>query len=130
MRIKLKTTWEVLKTAAADWRDDKAPMLGAALAYYTLFSLAPLLVLITAIAGVAFGREAVHGQLVGQLSGLLGEEGGRAVETMIANADRPKESVLATVIGLVMLLVGASGVFGQLQDALNTIWEVKAKKGA
>jgi membrane protein len=119
----------IFKTAAKDWWQDKAPRLGAALAYYALFSMAPLLILATAIAGLAFGQEAVEGELVDQLSGLLGKEGGVAVQTMIANARKPSTNILATIVGMVILFVGASGVFGQLQDALNTIWEVKPKPG-
>jgi membrane protein len=129
MRVDLKSYGIILKTAAVDWWNDKAPRLGAALAYYSLFSLAPLLVLITAMAGIFFGREAVQGRLVDELGAVIGKEAGEAIQSMIANARKPATSTVATIVGVAMLLIGASGVFGQLQDALNTIWEVKARKG-
>lgn len=129
MRAQVKKYAGILKSAAEDWWEDKAPRLGAALAYYSLFSLAPLLVLSTAIAGIALGREAVEGRLVGELSSLVGREAGEALQAMIANARKPATSTIATIVGIGVLLIGASGVFGELQDALNTIWEVKPKKG-
>jgi membrane protein len=117
----------MLKQTVSDWLADKAPRLGAALAYYTVFSLAPLLVIALAIAGMFMGAQAVQGELHTQLQSMLGDDGARAVEEMVAAASKPKEGTLATVIGVVVLLFGASGVFGQLQDSLNTIWEVEPK---
>jgi membrane protein len=119
--------WEMLKQTVSDWLKDKAPRLGAALAYYTIFSLAPLLVIALAIAGMFLGADAVRGELHGQLQSMLGDSGAAAVEEMVAAASKPTEGVLATVIGIAVLLFGASGVFGQLQDALNTIWDVEPK---
>ena len=121
--------WIILKDAGSQWLEDKAARLGAALAYYTVFSLAPLLLIVIAIAGLIFGQQAAQGLIVGQIQDLVGEEGGKAIEAMIANADRPSSGILAIVIGVAMLLFGAMGVFGQLQDALNTIWEVQPKPG-
>ncbi len=121
--------WTLLRDAAADWSEDKAPRLGAALAYYTALSLAPLLLVVIGIAGLVFGQEAARGQIVGQLQGLVGGDGARAIEDMLANAREPSSGFLATAIGIGMLLLGASGVFGQLQDALNTIWEVAPRPG-
>jgi membrane protein len=110
--------------------NDQAPTLGAALAYYTVFSLAPLLVISISIAGLAFGREAAEGQIFDQLRGLLGEESGRAMQVIVQNASQePKTGVLATIIGFALLLFGASGVFGQLQTSLNAIWGVQPKPG-
>jgi membrane protein len=110
--------------------NDQAPTLGAALAYYTIFSLAPLLVITISIAGLAFGREAAEGQIFDQLRGLLGEESGRAMQVIVQNASQePKTGVLATIIGFALLLFGASGVFGQLQTSLNAIWGVQPKPG-
>jgi membrane protein len=129
MRFQPKNLWLVVKTAAIDWWEDKAPRLGAALAYYSLFSLAPLLVLITAIAGIVFGQEAVEGRLVEQFRGVIGHDAGEALQSMIAKAHKPATSIIATITGIAMLLIGASGVFGQLQGALNTIWDVKPKAG-
>ena len=116
-----------VKDVFAQWLEDKAPQLGAALAYYSLFSLAPLLVIAISVAGLVFGEEAARGQVVGALNEFLGQDGAEAVQTMIQNANKPAASTLASVFGLAMLLFGASGVFGQLKDSLNTIWEVKPK---
>jgi membrane protein len=121
--------WPVVKDAGTQWLSDKAPRLGAALAYYTVFSLAPLLVIAIAVAGLAFGREAAQGQVSRQVEHLVGKEGGEAVEAMVRNASDTGHGTVATVLGVVMLLVGAAGLFGQLQDALNTVWEVQPKPG-
>jgi membrane protein len=118
-----------VREAFANWLDDRAPRLGAALAYYTALSLAPLLLIIIGIAGLVFGQEAARGQIVGQLQGLVGDEGARAIQDMLANARTPASGTIATIVGFATLLVGAAGVFGQLQDALNTIWEVAPRPG-
>ena len=115
----------LIKQTASDWTKDKVPRLGAALAYYTVFSLPGILVIAVAVAGLAFGADAVQGQLKSQFADLLGDEGAKGVEEMLAAAQQPAKGAIATTIGLVVLLFGASGVFGQLQDALNTIWEVE-----
>jgi membrane protein len=119
----------LFRAAFNEWLEDKAPRLGAALAYYTIFSISPLLVIVIAIAGLVLGQEAVQGQVVGTIQGLVGVNGARAIQDMIAGAHNQQRGVIATVIGIVTLLIGASGVIGQLQDALNTIWEVKPKPG-
>jgi len=120
----------MLKKAASAWMEDQAPTLGAALAYYTVFSLAPLLIIAIAIAGLFFGREAAQGQIFDQLRGLLGEASGKAMEDMVQNANaKPAAGLVATLIGFVTLLFGASGVFGQLQTSLNAIWRVQPKPG-
>ena len=124
-----KAVWGLVKAAVSEWTEDKVPRLGAALAFYSVLSLAPLLLIAIAIAGLVFGAEAAQGQLVGQIRSLVGTEGGRAIEAMLANAPKHGAGVVATVVGLATLLYGASGVFGQLQDALNTIWEVEPKPG-
>lgn len=124
-----KSLWRVLKQAASDWVEDKAPRLGAALAYYAVFSIAPLVVIVLALAGLVFGSDAASGAMGAQLRDLLGESGAEAIEDMVAAARKPSRGILATIIGVVALLFGASGVFGQLQDALNTVWEVKPKPG-
>jgi len=98
--------------------------MGAALAYYTIFSLAPLLVITIAIAGFVFGAEAVQGRIMGEIQGLVGSESARAVQTMIQSAHKPAHGIIATIVGVAVLLVGASGVFSGMQDALNTIWKV------
>ncbi|MCW5851091.1 MAG: YihY/virulence factor BrkB family protein [Anaerolineae bacterium] len=117
----------LLKETYQEFNEDKVPRLGAALAYYTLFSLAPLLVVVIAIAGLAFGEEAARGQIEGAMGGLVGQQGAEAIQAMIKGASHPASGILATILGLVTLLLGASGVFGELQDALNTIWEVTEK---
>jgi membrane protein len=121
--------WRLVKDAAFEWLEDKASRLGAALAYYTVFSIAPLLVIIIAIAGFIFGREAVQRHIVAQIQDLVGEQGAVALQIMVQIASRPGTGILATILGIVMLIFGAIGLFGQLQDALNTIWEVEPKPG-
>src|SRR6059058_2490675 len=121
----MRKLFNVFKDAVRDFGDDKAPRLGAALAYYTMFSIAPLLLVVIAIAGFVFGQEAARGQIFAQMRGLIGAE---AVQGMVASAAKPKTGMIATIIGVVTLLLGASGVFGQLKDALNTIWEVEPPK--
>jgi membrane protein len=114
----------VLKSLVTDWWEDNAPRLGAALAYYTLFSLSPLLVIAVAIAGLVFGREAAQGHIVAQIEGLVGHDGAAAIQAMIESARKPASGIMASLFGLLTLLVGATGLFGELQAALNTIWEV------
>jgi membrane protein len=120
----------LLKQAFADWRSDNAARLGAALSYYTLFSVAPLLIIAIAVAGLVFGREAAQGQIVVQLQGLVGEAGARAVEEMIENSRRPGTGALATAVGLVTLLLGATSAFVELKGALNVVWDVKDEGSA
>jgi membrane protein len=124
-----KNLFAVLKETASEFGEDKAPRLSAALAYYTVFSLAPLLVITIAIAGLVFGAQAAQDALDEQIRGLVGQEGADLIQTMVENARQPREGIKATVIGVVTLLFGALGAFGQLQDALNTIWEVAPKPG-
>ena len=128
--MKPKEAFSLVKATFFEWLDDQAPMLGAALAYYTVFSLAPLLIITIAIAGLIFGAEAAQGQIFDQLRGLLGAASGKAMEEIVQSAsEEPKTGMVATVIGFVTLLFGASGVFGQLQASLNIIWGVQPKPG-
>ena len=122
--LKPKATFDLLKATYSEWTKDKAPRMGAALAYYTIFSLAPLLVIAIAIAGIAFGVKAAQGEITGQIEGLIGADGAKAVQTMIQSAHKPAHSAIASAIGVLALLVGASGVFSEMQDALNGIWHV------
>lgn len=124
-----KIAWELIRDSGLAWIDDKAPRLGAALAYYTAFSLAPLLVIAIAVAGIFFGAQAASGQIANQIRTVVGDDGAKAIESMVEGANRPASSAWATVIGIIMLFVGAAGLFGQLQDALNTIWKVESKLG-
>jgi membrane protein len=124
-----KSALSLLKETFKEWQNDDALDLGAALAYYTIFSLAPLLLVVISVAGLVFGREAVQGQLVGQIQGLVGRQGAEAIQTMIANAGHHGSGVVATAIAVVTILFGATGVFGQLQKTLNKIWGVEQKPG-
>src|SRR4029434_8507671 len=103
---------------------DFAPSMGAALSYYTLFSLAPLLVIVIAVAGLVFGQEAVRGEIFYQLQGLLGDDGAAAVQDILRSASSPKSGMLATVIGIGLLVFGATSVFAELQSDLDRIWKV------
>jgi len=120
--------WGVLKRAFTGWWDDNVPRMGAALAYYTLFSLAPILIVAIAVTGLVFGAEAVRGEIVGQIEGLVGREGGLAVQAMLEGAARPSSSIPATVIGLITFFLGATGAFLELQTDLDAIWRVKPKE--
>ena len=130
MAKKLKTAFALLKETAADWMADNAPRLGASLAYYTVFSISPLMIIVLAIAGFWFGREAASKQLFNEISGLIGPGGLQAIQALLAHAQRPNTGALATVIAFATLLVGSTGVFVELQDALNTIWGVKSKSSS
>lgn len=116
--------WSILKSALMAWLAHRGPRLGAALAYYAVFSLGPLLLIVSAIAGALFGAQAAKGALAAQYRGLLGDTGARAVEAMIEGAASTASSQTAAGVGVVLLLVTALGVVVQLKDALNTIWEV------
>jgi len=121
-------TLALVKETALEWWQGGSPRLGAALAYYTVFSIAPLLVVSIAIAGLVFDEEAARGQIVGQLGGLLGPQGASAIETMVEKASlREGASIGASLLAFGTILLGASGAFGQLQAALNEIWDVTPK---
>lgn len=119
--------WTVLKAALAGWWNDNVPRMGAALAYYTLFALAPILIVAIAVAGLIFGQEAVRGEIVGQVQGLIGREGALAVQAMLEGAAKPSSSIPATVIGVITFFLGATGAFLELQTDLDAIWRVKPK---
>lgn len=125
----MKKTIELLKNAGQSWSDDNASTLGAALAYYTIFSIAPLLLLAVSVSGLVFGQKAAQGEIAQQIEGVVGQQGAEAIQTMLQGANQPAAGMWATVIGVVTLLVGASTVFGQLQFSLNSIWGVTTKPG-
>lgn len=125
----MKEVFAFLKEVYDEWREDKATRLAAALSYYTIFAIAPLLIIAIAVAGLVFGQEAAEGEIVGQLEGMVGQESAEIIQTGMENTRSTSKSTLAAVIGVVTLLFGAGGVFGQLHDALNTIWEVAPKAG-
>jgi membrane protein len=119
-----------LQETASRWSEHKDARLGAALAYYSIFSLGPLIVIAIAIAGLVFGAEAVQAQVSGALHGLLGDSGTQAIDAMLKGTNRPREGIFATVIGVGALVFAAVGVVVQLKDALNTVWEVKTPPGS
>jgi len=122
----------LFKQTFSEWLEDKAPQLGAALAYYTVFSLAPLILVLLAIIGLIFRNDpgGAWNRITEQMSYFLDKSAVEVVQNIAQKAAQPNKSVLATIIGVLLALFGASGVFGQLQDALNTVWGVKAKPGA
>ena len=126
MRIDLPLYWVLLKQVFNAWLDDDVPSMGAALAYYTLFSLAPLLLIVISVAGLVFGQEAARGEIALQLRALMGEPGADAVQALLASVGQPAESTWATLLGVLLLLIGATTVFGELQSALDRIWRVPA----
>ncbi len=130
-RPKAKTLYRLVQDTLVACMQNNVPRLGASLAYYTLFALAPLFVIVLAITAFVFGQEAARHELFGQLSALVGKEGGQALESVIAAANEPKAGLLATSIAVAMLFIGATGVFVELQEALNIIWNVtrNAKHG-
>jgi membrane protein len=130
-RLLFRTAFKLLKLTMQEWLSDKAPQLGAALAYYTVFSLAPLILVLLAIVGVIFRDDPAGAwqKLTEQMSYFLDRSAVQLVQNIAQKAAQPGKSTLATIIGIALALFGATGVFGQLQDALNTIWGVKAKPG-
>lgn len=125
----VKDLWGLVKAAASGWVDDYAQSMGAALAYYTIFSIAPLLLIVISIAGFFFGDQAARGEIFSQLEGMLGASGALAVQGLLKSVRNPTESVLATAFGVILLLVGATSVFGELQDALDRIWRAPVRAG-
>ncbi len=126
----MRRAWTLLRDTFTAWSADKVPRLAAALAYYTIFSLAPLLIITIAIAGLVLGPAAVQGQLYGQLDAWIGPDGSELIQTMIASTQGTNSGLIATVVGTITLILGAIGVFGQLQEAFNAIWHVPESKGA
>ena len=127
----MRGQWAALfKETSTEWWNDKAPRLGASLAYYTILSLAPLLVLVTPVVGWIFGRERARDQIIAQVGQLLGTEAGLAVDALIGMGGPDRPGPLATALTVAVLLFAASGVFAELQDAMDTIWEVTPKAGS
>jgi membrane protein len=125
-----KSIWQFLKATISEWIEAEPFQLAAALSYYTLFSLAPLLLIAIGVAGFVFGREAAQNQIVETLQGMIGQESAQTVQEMIqTSSEKPKTGMISTIIGFIALLFGAGGVVGQLQTSLNRIWEVAPKPG-
>jgi membrane protein len=117
--------WIIVREAASNWSRHKDSRQGAALAYYSVFSIGPVIVIAIAVAGLVFGRDAINGEVAGSIKGMLGDTGAHAVQAMLADAGRPRQGLLATVLGLGALVFAAVGVVVQLKDALNIVWEVE-----
>ena len=126
---KLRGIWDVLKETGTAWDEDNVNRLAASLAYYTLLSIAPMIILAVATTGLVFGEEAARQHIAGELASVVGTGAGEAVQSIAQNAKTPGTGVLSVTVGIVVLLFGASGVFGELQSALNTVWSVAPKPG-
>ncbi|RZI89071.1 MAG: YihY/virulence factor BrkB family protein [Variovorax sp.] len=125
--MKPRELFDLLKEAFDSWTNDYASSMGAALAYYTVFSVAPLLLIVISVAGLVFGQDAARGEIFAQLSGMMGAQGALAVQGMLEAVNKPAEGIVATVIGIGLLVVGATTVFGELQNALDRIWRAPAQ---
>jgi membrane protein len=123
----IKQELKLITQALTSWIDDAAPSMGAALSYYTLFSMAPLLLIVMSVAGFVFGAEAARGELFGQLRGLMGDEAAKTLESLLATLDKPGQNTSASMVGFAFLLIGATSVFGELQNALDRIWRVPTR---
>lgn len=126
--MNIQTIWGMMKATFSAWIDDYAPSMGAALAYYTMFSIAPLLLIVISTAGLVFGEEAVRGEIFGQLRGLMGDQGAQAIQGLLESVSEPKTGIASIVIGTVLLLIGATSVFSELQDAFDRIWKAPLVK--
>ena len=127
--MNLRDISDLLRSAAVNWVEDYAQSMGAALAFYTMFSIAPLLLIVISVAGFAFGEEAARGEIYEQLEDLLGLPGAAAVEELLESASKPGGSVAATLVGALLLFIGATSVFAELQDAFDRIWRAPARAG-
>ena len=127
MKNFFKGFWQVLKQSGIEFSNDNAIKLSASLSYYTVFSIAPMLVVIISVCAIFFGKEAIQGEVYGQIDGLIGKEAALQVQELIKNVQLSDKSFLATAIGLITLLIGATGIFIEMQDSINFIWAIKAK---
>jgi membrane protein len=127
IKLNFKKIWQFIKEVFDKWLDDKAPKLGAALSFYTIFSLAPLLVIAISVAGFIFGPDAARGELVGQIKDLVGQEGAEVVQTALKNTSDQGSGIIAVIISLITLFIGSTVVFVELQESLNIIWRIKPK---
>jgi membrane protein len=126
---KLKLAWSVLAETFAKWNEHKAVRLGAALAYFAIFAIAPVLIIAIGIAGLVYGQAAMEGNIVSTISGVVGSSTAQFVQELVASVSRPGAGVIATVVGVAGIILGSTGLFFQLKDALNTVWEVAPKPG-
>ena len=121
----MRSVWQLIKHAASSWSDIDAPRLGAAIAFYAMLSMAPLMVLCIGIAGLAFGKDAAQGQILAQLQSIIGVKGASVIQELLRHASRPSSGILAASTGVVVVLFGASSVLGELRDSLNAVWGAK-----
>ena len=128
--MKLGSLYALCRQAVSAWIDDYAMSMGAALAYYTLFSIAPLLLIVISIAGLVFGPDAARGHIFGELRDLMGDDGAAAAQALLQSVNKPAQGVLGTIVGVVLLVVGAISVFGELQNALDRIWRAPGRAGS
>lgn len=128
--MKPKSLFQMASTAFTSWKDDFASSMGAALAYYTVFSMAPLLIIVIAVAALIFGQDAAHAAIMDQARGMIGENGAKAIEGMLASAQEPKQGMLAGTLGILAVIIGATSVFAELETNLNRIWKVEPEKGS
>ena len=119
--------WDMIKASFAAWVDDYAPSMGAALSYYTVFSLAPLLLIVISVAGLIFGADAVQGAVFSQINGLMGADAAKGIQDLLSSVSKPSTGIIGSILGVVVLLIGATTVFGELQDALDRIWRAPAR---
>jgi membrane protein len=127
--MKPTTAWSLARETMSSWSDDNASSMGAALAYYTMFSIAPLLLIVISVAGLVFGEQAARGEIMDQLESLMGADGARAVQALLASVNHPATGLWATLFGVGALVVGATSVFGELQNALDRIWRAPDRHG-
>ena len=119
----INRVWALLRNTFSKWNEHEAPRLGAALAFYSVLSLPPLLVLVVSIVGIALGRTSAEAKLIDQIQGFVGDDGAKAVRSLLENAHKPSQGGIASIVAIVTLFLGASGVLGELQTALNKVWE-------
>jgi membrane protein len=127
MQFNARNLWYLIRQTMRSWTADYAPSMGAALAYYTVFSMAPLLLIVISVSGMVFGEEAARGEIALQLRSLMGDAGAMAVQDLLNSVHEPAKDVFATALGLLVMFVGATTVFGELQDSLDRIWRVPAR---
>jgi membrane protein len=126
--MNIRQAWELTKKSMSSWSEDYAPSMGAALSYYTLFSITPLFMIVIAVAGLVFGADAVQGVILAQMQSLVGDEGAKAVQEMLSSANRPSTGGIAAAASIIGLLIGATTVFNELQSDLDRIWRVPARE--
>ncbi len=128
--VAIRSAWTLVRDTVTAWVDDYAPSMGAALAYYTVFSVAPLLLIVISVAGLVFGQEASEGEVLEQLQILMGPKAAEAIQELLRSVYQPARGTLATIVGVVVLLIGATTVFAELQNSLDRIWRAPARNSS